>query len=183
MADPVKTSECIETSRLRLRRPISEDAEAIYARYASDPEVVRFMGWPLHRSLDDTRAFLKFSEAEWQRWSAGTYLIESRDDGRLLGSTGLSFETPTRASTGYVLARDAWGHGYATEALKGIIEVASKLGVRRLYALCYTEHAASSRVLEECGFSHEGTLRRHSELPNLHPGEPCDMFCYARIFE
>lgn len=178
-----KANESLETARLRLRRPVAADAESIFSRYSSDPEVLRYLSWPQHRSVDQTRAFLAFSEAEWGRWPAGPYLIEARQDGRLLGGTGLAFETPQRAATGYVLARDAWGRGYATEALRAIVELAGGLGLRRLYALCHTEHPASWRVLDKAGFSREGVLRRHSEFPNLRPGAPCDVFCYARVFE
>ena len=99
----------IETTRLLLRRPIAEDAEAIYTRYASDPEVTRYVGWPRHRSIEETKAFLAFSEAEWNRWPAGPYLVERQSDRKLLGSTGLTFESSTVAATGYALARDAWG--------------------------------------------------------------------------
>jgi [ribosomal protein S5]-alanine N-acetyltransferase len=53
--------------------------------------------------------------------------------------------------------------------------------VRRLYAICHTEHAASYRVLEKGGFEREGILRRHSVFPNLSP-EPLDVFCYAMTF-
>jgi RimJ/RimL family protein N-acetyltransferase len=56
-------------------------------------------------------------------------------NGNLLGGTGLAFETATVAATGYVLARDALGNGYATEALAAIVVVARDLGVERLYAL------------------------------------------------
>lgn len=90
-----------------------------------------------HTSVDETVAFLEFSDLEWQRWPAGPYLIESRESGSLLGGTGLSFETAQRASTGYVLARDAWGRGYATEALRAVIAVAADTSLRRLYALCH----------------------------------------------
>jgi RimJ/RimL family protein N-acetyltransferase len=125
--------------------------------------------------------FLKFSDAEWDRWPAGPYLVFARADGALLGGTGLGFETPLRAVTGYVLAKDAWGQGYATEALTAMVDLACRFGIVRLYAICHSEHRASSRVLEKGGFSREGTLRRHTEFPNLSPGEPCDVFCYARI--
>src|SRR5262249_46048648 len=120
-------------------------------------------------------------DLEWQRWPAGPYLIESRDSGRLLGGTGLGFETPYRAATGYVLARDAWGSGYATEALRAVVEVASGVSIQRLYALCHPGHEASRRVLEKCGFAREGLLRRYSEFPNLLAGQPGDVLCYARI--
>src|SRR5437588_1939757 len=104
----------VETPRLILRKPVPQDAEAIFARYAGDPEVTRLLGWPRHTSISMTRAFLEFSDREWERWPTGPCLVESRHDGALLGSTGLGFDTPDRAATGYVFARDGWGRGYAT---------------------------------------------------------------------
>jgi ribosomal-protein-alanine N-acetyltransferase len=175
--------EQIETPRLVLRKPEIADAEAIFARYSSDPEVTRFLGWARHRTLEETRAFLEFSNAEWQRWPAGPYLIWSRETGHLLGGTGLAFETPFRAATGYVLARDAWGLGYATEALGGVVGTAARVGLHRIYALCHPDHRASWHVLEKCGFQREGLLRRHAEFPNLRAGESGDVLCYARVFE
>jgi len=71
-----------------LRKPIAADADAIFHRYSSDPIVTKYLGWPRHTSVDDTRAFLAFSDAEWKKWQAGPYLIESLEDRRLLGGTG-----------------------------------------------------------------------------------------------
>ena len=48
----------IETDRLILRRFRSEDAEDMYANWASDPEVTRFLTWPTHSSVDVTKAIL-----------------------------------------------------------------------------------------------------------------------------
>src|SRR5579871_1802325 len=103
----MKAPERIQTARLRLRKPVPADAGAIFSRYAADPEVTRLLSWPRHHSVDDTRAFLAFSDEEWERWPAGPYLIESRATLELLGSTGLAFDNDTDAATGYVLARDA----------------------------------------------------------------------------
>jgi ribosomal-protein-alanine N-acetyltransferase len=178
----VKAPERIETARLVLRKPSAADAEAVFGRYSADPEVTRFLGWPRHRSLGDTRAFLEFSETEWESWPAGPYLIECRERQSLVGGTGFSFETRFRAATGYVLARDAWNRGYATEALTSMVALAPRLSLRRLYALCHPDHAASRRVLEKCGFVREGLLRSYAEFPNLVPGEPGDVLCYARVF-
>src|SRR5215831_14989217 len=151
----MKAPEHIETTRLVLRKPTAADAEAIYGRYASDTEVTKYLGWPRHRSIEETKAFLAHSEAAWIRWPAGPYLIESRGDRKLLGGSGFTFEAPTVALTGYVLARDAWGRGYATEALAAVVAVAQRLGVQRLYALCHPNHQASIHVLEKCGFAFE----------------------------
>jgi ribosomal-protein-alanine N-acetyltransferase len=173
--------ERIETARLVLQRPRPDDADAIFRRYASDPDVTRYLSWPLHVSVEHTRAFLAFSDEEWRRWPAGPYLVWSRDAGRLLGSTGLTFEAPDRATTGYVFARDAWGHGYATEALEATIDIARAAGVRRLQALCHVDHRQSARVLEKCGFAQESVRREFAEFPNLTPGTLSDVFEYVRF--
>jgi ribosomal-protein-alanine N-acetyltransferase len=174
-----RASERIETARLLLRRPTDADADAIFTRYAGDPIVTRLVGWPTHRSVDDSRGFLAFDAGQWANQPAGSYLIFGRDGGSLLGSTGLLFETPTRAMTGYVLAQDAWGRGFATEALTAMVAAARKAGVRRLYALCHRDHAASARVLEKCDFAREGVLRAYASFPNLGAADPQDVLCYA----
>ncbi len=172
--------ERLETARLVLTRPADADAEAIFERYAADPDVTRLLAWPTHRSVDDTRLFLEFSDAEWERGPVGPYLIWSRDSGALLGATGLSFDASGAATTGYVLARDAWGRGYATEALQAMVSRARELGVTHLSALCHPGHAASIRVLEKCGFAFESLRTGHSEFPNLALGVKADVAHYVR---
>lgn len=178
MVDLEKAPIEIETTRLVLVKPQASDAASIFERYAGDPDVTRFLGWPRHASVADTQAFLQYSAAEWERWPAGPYVIRSRSDGRLLGGTGLSFEGPQRAVTGYVLAKDAWGQGYATEALGAMTDVARRIGVGRLQAFCHPEHRASWRVLEKCGFERDGSWTQQAVFPNLAPGVPQDVLCY-----
>jgi RimJ/RimL family protein N-acetyltransferase len=175
----VPRSSVVETGRLLLRPPAHEDAEAIFERYASDAEVTRYLGWSRHTSVQDTRAFVGFSLAEWARWGVGPLLAFDKVNGTMLGATGLVMETSDRAATGYVLARDAWGKGYATESLLAMVALAAEFHVARLYALCHVDHRASWHVLEKCGFEREGVLPRHSVFPNLTP-EPLDVLSYAR---
>lgn len=172
--------ERLDTARLVLRRPLAADADGIFQAYASDADATRYLSWPRHHALDQTRAFIDFSDDEWDKWPVGPLLVEERATGRVIGGTGLAFETPWRASTGYVLAREAWGRGYASEALAAMVGLAGRTGVVRLYALCHVEHQASRRVLERGGFTCEGLLRRHMVFPNLGAA-PCDTWSYARI--
>jgi RimJ/RimL family protein N-acetyltransferase len=171
----------LHTPRLVLRPPCAEDAQTVFDTFASDPEVTRLVGWPRHAGIETTKEFLAFSQCEWQRWPAGPLLIESREDRALLGCSGLSFETEYRASTGYVLARKAWGRGFASEALRAMSALAESLDVQRLYALCHTDHSASVRVLERCGFLREGVLAKYLVFPNLGDPRPQNVYCYARI--
>lgn len=174
--------EKVATSRLVLRKPERNDAEAIFSRYANDAEVTRLLAWPRHTSLQMTAVFLDFSDAEWSRWPIGPYLIESRQ-GKLIGGTGLAFESAECAGAGYVIARDSWGKGYATEALSAVVEIARKSSVRRLYALCHPENIASERVLRKCGFEYERLLPMHSAFPNLSSHTLFDVLSYGMSFK
>ena len=168
----------VETARLVLIVPAAGDAAAIFERYSSDADVTRYLGWPQHQSLSQAESFLDFSSREWRRAPAGPYLIRSREDGSLLGATGLAVHDSGEAVTGYVLAKDAWGKGYATEALGAIVGVARGIGLRRLTACCHTDHHASQRVLEKCGFVRESTSCQ-TTFPNLGSGTRHEAFWYA----
>lgn len=171
----------VETSRLRLRRPVPDDAGAIFARYAADAEVTRYLAWPRHATIRESERFLEFSAHEWATRPAGPYLVERRDDGALVGSTGLTFDGEHRASTGYLLARDAWGQGYATEILRAMIAVASSLQLPDLTAVCHPENMASARVLAKCGFAVVPHARHVLVFPNLTPSWPVVCPVYRRV--
>ncbi len=177
-----KGPELIRTARLELRKPLVSDIDAIFARYSGDPEVTRYMSWPTHRTSADTRAFLDWSDADWSLWPAGSYLVFSRHDRSLVGGTGLAFHSPQQASTGYVFAQDAWGHGYATESLLAMVELARSLGVEQLEAVCHFEHLASAHVLEKCRFKLDSDSHRGIEFPNLAPGRPSPVRRYLLCF-
>jgi RimJ/RimL family protein N-acetyltransferase len=161
-----------------LRRPRAEDAPAIFERYASDPEVTRYMAWPTHRSLDDTRVFLRFCDEAWARWpKAGPLLVFARDGVTLFGGAGTVTDSETVAQIGYVFARDVWGRGYATEALMANVEAVRHTGLRRLEAGVHVAHQPSCRVLEKAGFVREGV--RPGRFPNLPAAANRDAALYA----
>ena len=180
----MKAPEVIETTRLLLRKPVAGDAEGIFRRYAADPVVTRYLSWPTHRSVADTQAFLTWSDEEWERWPAGPYLVFARTGQvpALLGGTGLSFKSASRAITGYVFAQDAWEQGFATESLQAMVDLARQTGVQRLEAVCHADHRASAHVLEKCGFQREEARRQHFAFPNLAPQKKNDVSSYVHCF-
>ncbi len=175
----------VETARLVMTVPQPKEAAEILERYASDPEVTHYLGWATHQTLSDTEGFVSFSIAQWEREGMGPYLIRSRENGLLLGSTGLGLaktrhaDRAHRAMTGYVLAKDAWGQGYATECLSAMVDVARTIGILSLSGLCHPEHSASVRVLEKCGFARDLRWTRQIVFPNISP-VPHDVWCYTR---
>ena len=181
--EPVlKAPRTLSTNRLTFSVPTLDDIEAIFYRYAGDLAVTKYLGWPCHRSVADTTEFVLFSQNQWQISPAGPYLIWSQSTGQLLGSTGLSCEKLNQALTGYVLAKDAWGNGFATEALNAMVQVAQQLSLARIIALCHPDHRASRRVLEKTGFTIDPSWSFKLEFPNLARGILQEVNCYELVF-
>jgi len=85
-------------------------------------------------------------------------------DGNLIGAAGLKLTDGERrhGELGYVLAKDSWGFGYATEVARCLIAFGfNELGLDQITAICDPENHASARVLEKAGMRFEGTLRDH----------------------
>jgi RimJ/RimL family protein N-acetyltransferase len=171
----------IETARLRLRPAIMDDAPVIFATWAQDPEVCRYVTWPPHRSVDDTRDFLRRCVEGWEKNGPFTWGIALRENGCLVGTIELRPQGH-RVELGYVLARAHWGLGFMSEAVRALVEWAlDQPDVHRVWAVCDVDNVASARVLEKSGMAREGKLRRWSTA-NVSP-VPRDCWCYARVKE
>jgi RimJ/RimL family protein N-acetyltransferase len=95
--------EFLATDRLFLRKPRPEDAALIFATYAQDPEVVRYLTFRPHRhSKDAEEAVERFLES-WRAGKSYCWLIFRRDDGQLVGA--ISVRQDQGINLGYLLAR------------------------------------------------------------------------------
>lgn len=174
----MQAPESIRTARLQLRRPTFDDVDGVYA-YASDPELVKYMAWPRHTDPQETAEFIARASTEWDQNAVGVYLIVDPATDRVLGSTGLHLATAYRGVTGYILVKQAWGQGYATEACTAMVQLARNLGLSRIDADCHTDHVASARVLEKSGMAFEGIARAFLVFPNLDLDRALDVRVYG----
>ena len=156
----------LDTARLRLRWLELRDVPALYAVFG-DAEVCRYWSRPPMPGLSAavalrTDILARFAERSLFQWG-----IAARDDDRVIGTAtlaGLSAEH-RRAEVGYALARDAWGRGYATEAVEALVAFAfDALALHRLEADVDPRNARSIRVLERLGFTREGVQRERYHL-------------------
>jgi RimJ/RimL family protein N-acetyltransferase len=148
----------IVTERLRLRQLDVGEARALLDGYAQ-PERPWIGGYPIEGTLIAVEAFLRQVSAGDEPGAYGVYQLIRRTDSFVLGDIG--FHAPpdrTGAVTvGYGLAPHARGHGYATEALRGMIEWAlAQPGVRRVEADTAHGNLASRRVMERSGMRFVG---------------------------
>lgn len=180
----------LETPRLLLRPLKLSDAEDMYA-YASDPEVARHVLWDAHRSIRDTRAFLRWMLERYRLGMPGDFGIWHKGDQRLIGTAGFSDWKPEdgTAEIGYSLSRAYWGQDIATEALEALLAFCfGKLMLHRVEGQHTLENPASGRVMEKAGMQREGVHREkyynktkyvdtvsyailQSDWKQLHPAE------------
>jgi ribosomal-protein-alanine N-acetyltransferase len=178
----MKPPPVLETTRLRLRAPDLADAEAVFATYARDPEVTRYLSFRPHQHVEQSREFVRRCVANWAGEGPYTWLIARREDDRLLGAIDVRPQGP-RVELGYALGREHWGRGFMTEAARAVSEWAlGQPEVHRVWAVCDVDNGASARVLEKAGMAREGRLRGWTLHPNVS-ALPRDCWCYARVKE
>ena len=151
----------LETEDLLLRKPRMKDANDIW-QYASDPEVARYVLWDPHRSLSETKAFVRELRRRIREGWPSSWVIVRKETGLVIGTIGFIWysEDNRSAELGYSLSRIYWGRGYATQALGAVIaECFRSLPVNRLEAQYDVRNPASGRVMEKCGMRQEGILR------------------------
>ena len=175
-------TQAMETSRLVLRRFRAEDAQDMFANWASDPEVTRFLTWPVHSSADVSLAVLN----DWiPRYTYGTYFnwaMEWKETGSVIGNISVVKlnEATASADLGYCMSRAFWGCGIMPEALRAILDfLFDTVGLNRVAACHDVNNPKSGRVMAKAGMKREGVLRGAGKN-NLGV---CDEVWYALLRE
>ena len=169
----------IRTQRLILRRPLVNDAEAIFDAYAQDPEVCRYLIWTPHTSSDVTRQFIQTCVQAWDGNHCLPYVITRSGAKAPIGMFEARF-SETGVVIGYVLARQHWGGGFMPEAITAVTgEALRQPRIFRVQATCDVDNVASQRALEKAGFQREGRLERYTTHPLISP-DPRPSFLYSK---
>ncbi|NIK60012.1 GNAT family N-acetyltransferase [Kribbella shirazensis] len=161
------------TERLVLR-PFRESDLEPWAELNADLDVTQYIGGPLSREESDRIAAAV--NALYAAEGIGFLAVERRADGAFLGACGLTREQwyPEELHLGWRLAREYWGHGYATEAAASWLDYAfTEAGLTRVIAMTDTPNVRSIAVMRRLGmsFDHEAVLEED--------GVPFDATIYA----
>jgi ribosomal-protein-alanine N-acetyltransferase len=178
----------IDTPRLQLRDPRPGDAEAAFARYTADPDVLRYLGWRAHPASKTTREQYSFDVHRWLKGSAWVWVLTETRPG---GATGEVFgqielvpqshpsDQAHHLRLGYLMARSHWGRGLMGEAVAAVLQAAlAQPQVWRVDALCDVDNQASAALLARVGMVREGRLSRVVMHPNVS-SEPRDAWVFA----
>jgi RimJ/RimL family protein N-acetyltransferase len=159
----------LETERLQLRAPRLGDAK-IVASLANDRRIAENTAripHPYRRA--DAEDFI----ATANRQGGETMFVIALRDGGVIGACGLTMTEGQEI--GYWLGAKHWGNGYATEAVRALIDHAfTDLECEALQSAARVTNPASRRVLEKCGFQWTGAgLLR---IRALNSSAPIDRF-------
>jgi RimJ/RimL family protein N-acetyltransferase len=148
----VAPGSALETSRLVLRQFRESDWDA-YARMSADEEVMRYIGTGTRLTRDEAWRSIANFLGHWQLRGYGMYAIESRETGELVGRAGIHDPPGWPAfELGWLLAREHWGRGYATEAARAVRDHAfGALGRQRISSFIRHGNERSARVAERIG--------------------------------
>jgi RimJ/RimL family protein N-acetyltransferase len=148
----------IETGRLLLRKPRAEDAAGLLEAFA-DPEAMRYIGDGSTTDLVGAEEAVERWLERWKSWGIGMFVVERKEDARVLGRAGFLRWDPqtwevggSETELGWGLAREHWGFGYATEAALALSDWAlGDQGLSRLISLIQHGNVRSVRVAEKLG--------------------------------
>lgn len=152
----------LETERLRLEPLTPEDANAVFP-LMDDPEVMHFWDSP---EIDDPDVVAEIVRSQVDAMAAGSaiyWAMRALEGGEFIGVCDLTEidRRHKRAEVGFMLGREAWGHGYALEAMSTVAAYAATSGLRKLTARTHLGNRRSEHLLEKLGFKEEGLLRGH----------------------
>ena len=165
--------ETVISDRCLIHRHRREDADEIFYAYASKPEATRFVVWPVHHSVDETRAYLRYAIAAWKAGTTFAFTVRLKYPQRLIGSIGL-VPDGEYWQVGYILSPSMWGRGLATEMLQAVLQMPVIQATGKLKSFVNPDNTASIRVLEKAGFIHYGEVRDGIVFPNVGPERrPC----------
>ena len=151
----------IITSRLVLRKFKNNDYKAMFDNWASDEMVAKNAGWPKHEKIENTKELVEYWVNEYKNENVFNWIIDLNGEIPIGSITVIKSDLNNRTcEIGYNIGRKYWNNGYATEAIKAVIDYLFKLNIfDTIVAQCFEYNLASSRVLEKNGFKKDGILR------------------------
>ena len=146
----------LKTKRLLLRPVMFSDWEDVHD-YASSTENTRYMTFMPNETVGETQDYLRKAEAQWQLEKPLVYDFAVTLESKVIGAVSVMIHPDgTQGEMGWIIHRDYWNKGYATEAANAVKEYAIRtLKLQRLIATCDARNIPSSRVMEKLFFRME----------------------------
>jgi ribosomal-protein-alanine N-acetyltransferase len=160
--DP-STLPVLITERLTLREPLLSDAPDLFI-VGRDYEVQKYNA-PVMKTVAASEALIEEVRSEYAKRDGISWVVALTNSPRALGIFGFYHWSHhhRRAEVGYALARDHWGQGIGSEAVRAMLSFGfEQMNLHRIYASTIADNHESVHMLEKIGFVREGTKRESS---------------------
>ncbi len=172
LADYIEKKPTIKTSRLTLRTMNIHDVPSLKEWM---PDKAMYKYWGKNAGKTDKDPSLLFEKAE--KPSKSFHLgIEHNESGKVIGEIWVYLiENDRLAKVAFRIAESCKGNGYATEALKAMVDFCfENTELKRLWSDVDVRNISSCRVMEKCGFTREGMIRQGKMVSSW-----CDYYIYG----
>lgn len=147
----------LETDRLLLRPFREDEAADVFECWESDPDVAKYMFWTSHNDIEKTKEWIAFELGQIEKSDWYRFALVLKDTDILIGTALIYYEEKVESwEIGYNLGKEYWGKGYATEAMRKVIDFATReLGLTQIVGRYAKENPASGNVMKKLGFKYE----------------------------
>lgn len=168
----------IETERIILREFKLGDEYEMFSNWANDPEVVKYLTWPIHKNIEVTRSIIQSWVNQYQDPKTIRFGITLKDTGELVGGIDVVNYFDGVPEVGYCLAKKCWNKGIMTEVFSAFRDYLFTLGFKKITIRAEVENIGSNRVIQKCGF-------KFVETVHLFEPRSWNINCYelSRILE
>ena len=159
----------LETERLRLRSWRKEDFRPYHA-ILQHPDVHRHFG-PEPMSAEEAWRRLTSAAGGWQFNGFGTWAVERKDDGKLVGNAGvftgwraMEPEFGEEPEMGWIFAAETHGKGMASEACRAVLDwTEANLDPTPIWAIIAPANEPSLKLAKKLGFERFSETVYHND--------------------
>ncbi len=158
----------IETPRLILRHFTLDDVEDLAAIH-DDRIVMEF--YPRTRTYEETKQQVERIIDDYQQHGWGVWATIYKASNKFIGRCGLKswvVNGHPETEIGYMLAKEYWGRGLATEVARAIRDYGFKMGCDRLISLIDHGNIASQKVALKTGLTYEQDVQMWGKNVRLY---------------
>ena len=160
----------LETERLMLRPLEKKDVQEVFDCWMQDEDVCRYMYWHSTDDINVAEYFIDFEltmidSDQWFRW-----LTVEKESQNICGTCLIYYHEDEKAwDIAYNLGKKYWGKGYATEAMRRVMEYGKDvLGIKEIIAAHAIENTLSERVITKLGFEFEKEIPYECNGGEIH---------------
>jgi len=153
----------LSTERLILRKLKMDDAQDMF-EYTGYAEVTKFLSWNEHKSIEQTKLFIKNTLTEYEGLKSYPYAIELKSTHKFIGvlrAYDIDYGNK-HCEISYILNPNYQGQGLMVEAINAFVSHCfNELGFIRIQAKCMVDNESSQKLMKRVGMEFEGILKNN----------------------